>query len=189
MISLHATKVFHTCEGGLVSAADSEVAAKIEWMRRFGHREEGTFHGIGTNAKSSELHAAMGLAILPYVDEIIKARKVIINAYDEILGPCPQIVRPKQRDDASTNGAYYPVIFPSQSVLYQVKETLEKQCVFPRRYFYPSLEKALGDFGGATKVAGDISSRILCLPLFPDLAIEDAQKIAQWVKEEVEQCD
>ena len=119
MVSLHATKLLHAVEGGFVVAKDPAVAEKVEWMRRFGHKGPEEFHGLGINAKMSELHAAMGLCNLKYIEEILENRKAVCDAYDRaFLNMEAQDLRPyAYKSEASRNYAYYPLIFDSEEAL------------------------------------------------------------------------
>ncbi len=178
--SFHATKLFHTVEGGAIIARDPDVVERVGFMRNFGHDGYEKFNGVGINGKSSEFHAAMGLVNLKYIDQILLARKLVSSFYDKGL---MNIGLQKQRIEKSVsyNFAYYPVVFNSESDLLQVVNLLNKNNIFPRRYFYPVLSD-LPYVSGDTPIASDISKRILCLPLFYDLIDEDVHRICTLIK-------
>jgi dTDP-4-amino-4,6-dideoxygalactose transaminase len=174
MVSLHATKLMHSVEGGFVVAKDSAVSKKIEWMRRFGHKGTDDFHGVGVNAKLSELHAAMGLCCLNHVSEVFERRRVCSQYYDQRLfsegvktkGNTRLCSGIQLRHGAKKNYSYYPVIFDNEEAVKRCIENLQKELIFPRRYFYPVLNKvgfeiSESDLG----VSESIARRILCLPL------------------------
>jgi dTDP-4-amino-4,6-dideoxygalactose transaminase len=195
MVSLHATKLMHSVEGGFIVAKDPVISEKMEWMRRFGHKGEEEFHGVGTNAKLSEFHAAMGLCVLNHIDEILEKRKAICEIYDQAF-ELQQSVNGAQvstsqfssivyRDEASGNYAYYPVLFESESKLLNMCTRLKSHGIFPRRYFYPSLNTL--DYiteEVQMQTSSSISERILCLPLSGQLTLEESEMIAECIKTE-----
>lgn len=165
--SFHATKLFHTVEGGAVITHDPELSNKISRMRNFGHAGPGNFEGVGINGKNSEFHAAMGLANLNYIEEILMNRQIQCELYDELLaGDC--IRRIQVQKNTNWNHSYYPVIFDSEQTTLKIIKELEENDISPRRYFYPSLNE-LSYVEGKSPIAVDISKRILCLPLFHGL--------------------
>jgi dTDP-4-amino-4,6-dideoxygalactose transaminase len=166
MVSMHATKLMHSVEGGFIVAKDSAISEKMEWMRRFGHNGPEAFHGVGINAKMSEFHAAMGLCVLKRVNIIMQQRRLLTEAYDANLPD--GILRFHYRDEASRNYSYYPVIFESEQSLLAAVEALESKNVIPRRYFYPLLNHCdLMDTSivSSYPVAKSVSERILCFPM------------------------
>jgi dTDP-4-amino-4,6-dideoxygalactose transaminase len=179
-LSFHATKIFHTGEGGAVMTRDAGTAHRLSYMRNFGHNGQEAFWGLGVNGKSSELHAAMGLSVLPYIDTIINSRRDVCEAYDELLKDS-SLKRPGHDRDASYNYAYYPVIFPSEEALLAVREALNREEIFPRRYFYPSLAELGYVKHYEVPVARDISRRIACLPLYHDIEMQEVRHIASLI--------
>jgi dTDP-4-amino-4,6-dideoxygalactose transaminase len=165
--SFHATKPFHTIEGGCVITQDKKISDKLELIKRFGHNWD-EHYMLGMNAKASEFHAAMGLCNLRYIEEIIQKRKKVSGAYNKLLAG--KITKPKIRGHVSYNYSYYPVILESEKELLEKKRLLEERNIFPRRYFYPSLN-TLPYLESLQKcpISEDISKRILCLPLYDDL--------------------
>ena len=176
-LSFHATKLFHTGEGGAIITNNDELAHKISYMMNFGHDGPEKFWGLGINGKNSELHAAMGLCILPKVPALIKRRQEISELYDRLFA-ASGLGKPLKQPDESYNYAYYPVIFPTTACLEKVLEALHAYEIFPRRYFYPALNKLPYTGHQEAKVAADISARILCLPLYHDLPNPAIEQIA-----------
>lgn len=175
-LSFHATKLFHTGEGGGVICNDANLAQRIFYLHNFGHDGPEEFFGLGVNGKISELSAAMGLAVFPYINKIIANRQKISQIYDSLL-ETSNLRRPKFREELEYNYAYYPVIFETEKDLLCVKESLNQCEIFPRRYFYPSLNKLPYLNYKKFSVAEEISKRVLCLPLFSELKEEDVTKI------------
>lgn len=180
MVSTHATKIFHTVEGGFTVAKDRQVAERIEWMRRFGHDGAERFHGVGINAKMSEFHAAMGLAVIEHMQEISSDRKQTVETYQDILAE-HSTIRPgiTLRRGADWNYSYFPVIFSDESSLTSTIQMLAGHNIHIRRYFYPSLD-TLSCLGGIRQcpVSRDIASRIACLPLYACMDGESLERIA-----------
>lgn len=179
--SFHATKLFHTVEGGACIVKDKKVSEKLKLAKTFGHLGDEHFQ-LGINAKNSEMHAAMGLANFPYIEKIIAERKKISELYDELL---PNIKKPKKQKGLEYNYAYYPVIFENENQLLRVMKALNKQNIFPRRYFYPSLNKLPYLKGESCPVSEDISLRIMCLPLYVGLETDTVVKITRIIKENI----
>lgn len=179
--SFHATKLFHTVEGGACIVKDKKISDKLELAKRFGHTGDDHFQ-LGINAKNSEFHAAMGLSNFPYIGQIIDERKSISLMYDELLS---NLQKPLKQKDLEYNYAYYPVIFEDQKQLLRVFEVLGKENIFPRRYFYPSLNKLPYVDGKNCPISEDISTRIACLPLYIELAKEILEKIAKIIKDNI----
>jgi len=184
-LSFHATKLFHTAEGGAVVCKDSAVIKRISLMKKFGHSGEEDYLDIGINAKMSELHAAMGLCVLPKVDDMIASRKVCSAWYDNQLEGCT-LQWPVPPVSFEYNCAFYPVIFTSYHVMIRVRQALLDNGIGPRRYFYPSLNTLpylRQELKRACPVSEVISSRVLCLPLFMDLQKEEVEFICNIVKQ------
>jgi dTDP-4-amino-4,6-dideoxygalactose transaminase len=163
-LSFHATKLFHTGEGGGIVVHNPEMYHKVFYMHNFGHNGPEAFWGLGINGKSSELHAAMGLAIFPYIQSLIAKRKAISAQYDTLLTGLP-LKRPLLPEHTEYNYAYYPVIFETESKLLQVRNALNAEQIFPRRYFYPSLNSLNYVNNKKCVVAEQVSRTVLCLPL------------------------
>ena len=176
--SFHATKIFHTGEGGALFASDDTVFQKLFYHHNFGHKGQEDFHGLGINAKMSELQAAMGLSVLPYIDQIIENRKKQVNFYNQNLD-CFEIKKLKIREGVNWNYSYYPVIFKTEKKLHEVKCNLESYGIFPRRYFFPSLNKLNYVADIEIQIADIISTSILCLPLSEKFSEKDMGKIVE----------
>jgi dTDP-4-amino-4,6-dideoxygalactose transaminase len=136
--SFHATKLFHTGEGGAIFCKDKSLFHKLFYSHNFGHNGPLDFHGLGINGKISELQSAMGLAVFPYMDYIIRERKKVVDYYTRYLN-FSTTKTIKIRENTDWNFSYYPLIFDSEVTLLKVQEALNKAAIFPRRYFYPSL--------------------------------------------------
>ncbi|WP_439490590.1 DegT/DnrJ/EryC1/StrS family aminotransferase [Algoriphagus sp.] len=175
--SFHATKIFHTIEGGGVFTKDPELLKRMAYLRNFGHDGFEKFNGIGINGKNSEFHAAMGLCVLPYLEEILKVKASQFQRYEELLKGL-KVTYPKKEDIEQYNHAYFPVIFKSEEQLKRSMEILDRNQIASRRYFYPGLN-TLDYTGGDCPVCDGISSRILCLPLYHSLTKEEQRMIAR----------
>ena len=170
--SFHATKLFHTGEGGALFTNDPELFHKCFYSHAFGHLGPYDYYGVGINGKLSELHAAMGLSVLPYMDFIIEERKKIVNFYNNKLNFLK--LRSFQiADDTNWNFSYYPIIFNSEENLLKVQKILNQKKIFPRRYFYPSLNKIEYTKGKFMPVSESVAERIMCLPLYVGLLQKD----------------
>jgi len=183
--SFHATKVFHTVEGGLVIAKEEKIARKVDLYRAFGHKGEEDYFSMGINGKNSEFHAAMGLCNLPRIDQFIALRKERCDLYDSILLDT-SIIRPIINENVDFNYAYYPIIFENEAQLVQVRAALNANQINPRRYFYPSLNKLpyLKTYYPCP-VSESYANRVLCLPLYIDLSLEKVQEIATIISKNI----
>ena len=166
--SFHATKLFHTGEGGAMFANDSQLQAKLFYSHNFGHDGPLAFHGLGINGKMSELQAALGLTVLPYMETILAERKKVVDFYNANLD-FSNLQALKIRDNTDWNYSYYPVIFENEEQLLRTQKDLNEANVFPRRYFYPSLNTIEYSKGKIMSISESISSRVLCLPLYVGL--------------------
>ena len=178
--SFHATKVFHTGEGGAIFTKDKALFEKIKLSHSFGHINDDYFL-IGINGKMSELSAAMGLVNLKYLEEIINKRKQITSLYNKKLN-FNSFKSLDLRDDVFWNYSYYPIIFDTMEEMQLVKNKLELKEIFPRRYFYPSLN--LLPFllkKSEMKVCEKISKSVICLPLYYDLSKSEVELIISTV--------
>ena len=183
-LSFHATKLFHTIEGGGIIANDEQVAHRFGYMRNFGHKGQEDFWGIGINAKNSEFHAAMGLCVLPYMEEIIKKRQELSELYDELLlSKGLGITRPVIPAGTDYNYAYYPVLLENEAALLAVRDSLNAEYVYPRRYFYPSLSSLNYVKKYDVPVSDQTSRRVLCLPLYYELENDQVKRICQVISQ------
>ncbi len=175
--SFHATKLFHTIEGGAIIVNDDEINKKVDLIKRFGHIYDDHFM-LGINAKASEFQSAMGLCNLDDINEIILNRKKSYEIYlNEIRN---DFFIPKINKDLKYNYGYFPILFKNESQLKNLILELNKNDIFPRRYFYPSLNNLpyLKEKQSCS-ISEDISSRILCLPLYYNLDPKIILKICQ----------
>jgi dTDP-4-amino-4,6-dideoxygalactose transaminase len=179
--SFHATKIFHTGEGGAIFCKDKELMHQLYYSHNFGHNGPLDFHGLGINGKISELQAAMGLSVLPYINEIFEARKKIVELYNELLD-FSKIKTFKLRNNTQWNYHYYPIIFKTEELLLQTMERLNKENIFPRRYFYPSLNTINYVSNTKMQISESIASRVLCLPLYYGLQSEQIDRIYSIIK-------
>lgn len=187
MFSFHPTKLFHSCEGGLLVFKDAKVQEKLFELRNFAIHGELSCTDVGSNAKMNELQSLMGLECLKKIDELLDYRQKIYAAYSEVLSDCPDV----RLVPYSRNKAYVPVLFKDIGIRERVYAELKEKCnVFSRRYFYPLLT----DFApyvyakGTCPIAEDLAARVLTLPTYYGLSIEDVKSIAENVKEIVEGC-
>ncbi|WP_130736149.1 DegT/DnrJ/EryC1/StrS aminotransferase family protein [Flavobacterium sp. J27] len=175
--SFHATKIFHTGEGGALFCNDDELYHKLFYSHNFGHNGPTDFHGLGINAKISELQSAMGLAVFNHIETIFEERKKVVQFYNENL-KFNTFSTFKIREKTSWNYSYYPIVFKSEELLLQAVSILNKENIFPRRYFYPSLNTLNYVSPSVMPISESISPRILCLPLYVGLEETDLNKIA-----------
>lgn len=176
--SFHATKLFHTIEGGAVFTSDPDLLRKMAYMRNFGFNGPEDFACIGINGKNSEFHAAMGLVNLKYANELLQKRKEQYLQYAGFLQS--QDVQLQTIDaNACYNYAYFPVVFPSEEVLKRTERALVAHSIHPRRYFYPSLHTL--QFVEKYECANSlhIAPRIMCLPMHHHLTQEELHMIVR----------
>lgn len=176
--SFHATKLFHTGEGGALFCQDKDTYHQMHYRHNFGHDGKIEFHGIGINAKMSELQAAMGLSVLPYMEHIISERKKVVDYYNEHISD-QKFQKITIRPETQWNYAYYPIITSSEDELLGIEKRLEQHDILVRRYFYPSLEDLPYVQSNQCPIAKDIATRVMCLPLYVGLTIQDLEKIVR----------
>ena len=182
--SFHATKVFNTIEGGAVCFKDKEFGKELYRLKNFGIRGPEVVDGVGANAKMNEFCAAMGICNLKHIEEEIAKRKVIADRYMERLGDIKGLQFNPVQDGVKPNYSYFPVIFDEKvfgASRNEVFEKLAENGIGARKYFYP-LTNTFDCFHGKydankTPVALHISKRVLTLPLYADLTIEDVDTI------------
>lgn len=179
--SLHATKLYHAIEGGLVITKDADLLKKLAYIRNFGFNGPEAFAELGINGKNSEFHAAMGLVNLNHLSYIREKRKALTERYHEKLATL-KARRPVWHAQSANNYAYYPIIFDHETLMLKCMEHLSMHEIFTRRYFYPSLPNVLPYTKHQDlKVTDDISKRVLCLPLYPDLTVEEVDLICRLI--------
>lgn len=179
-VSFHATKIFHTVEGGGVFANDPELIRRLALLRNFGHSGYDAYDGVGINGKNSEYHAAMGIVNIDYVNEIVENRRKCWDIYMEELSAFKGKFI-KINKDAFFNAAYFPIIFNSEQDLLKAMATLTAHEIGSRRYFYPSLNTLDYVKKQPCPVAEDISLRVLCLPLYYNLTYEEIKLITRLI--------
>lgn len=180
-LSFHATKVFHTIEGGALVTNDDDLAHKISYLRNFGHNGPENFFGVGINGKNNEFSAAMGLINLKEIDSLIAERKHLHNLYVSAL----QGLNLKLAIEDSLPGhnySYFPVIFDSEEKLLHSKCILENHNIFPRRYFFPSLNTLPYVLYQTCPISESISRRVLCLPFYNGLLKSEIDLITDVLK-------
>lgn len=180
--SFHSTKLFHTIEGGCIVSQKPEDMAALGLLRAFGHIGE---HHIspGINAKMSEAHAAMGLCLLPRIDELIRRRATRTGLYDRLLlhrFPC-RLKTIKLAPGLEWNHAYYPLLFEHEETVLKVSASLGAANIHPRRYFHPALTNLPYLKKQSAPLAESAASRILCLPLWPDMEDKIVEEVAEIV--------
>lgn len=183
-LSFHATKLFHTIEGGALIINDDELVQKARYLINFGIKNAEEIPHLGTNAKMNEFEAAMGLCVLDDMEKIKDKRKSVSEKYKNELN---HLVNFKEQNENSTeNYSYFPVVFKSEEQLLKVEKALNNKQIFPRRYFYPSLD-TLEYIEPKQKciISRDVSKRILCLPLYPSLEKNRQEIIIRIIKEQV----
>ncbi len=189
-LSFHATKVFHTIEGGAIVAKDNNLFEKLKLLINHGIKSEEEFVIPGTNAKMNEFQAAMGLCNLKYFDERVRRRKIIVEYYKENLNNLD--VEFQKVIASKHNYIYMPVLFKNSKIRNKVYEELSRSGIKSRKYFYP-LTTDLACFKNldlvkkfGLKVAPEISGRILCLPLYSDLTLEDVDRVIKVIRRTLE---
>ena len=178
--SFHATKLFHTIEGGAIITNDDELAKKMALYRQFGHIGDDHF-SIGINGKNSEFHAAMGLCLLPMMKEFIAKRKSIAALYEKLLKDLP-IQRPEAITGTVYNYSYHPIIVDSEDRLHSIRSVLQKNDIVSRRYFYPSLNDLPQFKGEDCPISENISVRALALPMYYELEETSVKTICDLIK-------
>ena len=174
--SFHATKLFHTGEGGALFAKDPKLQHQLFYSHNFGHDGPLAFHGLGINGKISELQAAMGLAVLPHMETILAERKRVVDFYNQNLD-VTKVQTLKIRENTEWNYSYYPIVFEDEDTLLRVQKALNEEQIFPRRYFYPSLNTINYVENSSMPVSESIAARILCLPMYVELNQSDLEFI------------
>ena len=185
VLSFHATKVFNTFEGGAIVCPDAKTKARIDQLKNFGHAGEVSVVAPGINGKMSEFNAALGLLQLKHIDQVLEQRKVIAAAYRERLRSVKGIHCLDDAGEARANYAYFPILVQSGYPISrdELNQRLRDDGIFPRRYFYPlisefpmyrGLQSAHRD---NLPIASAAALQVLCLPIYPDLALEDVDRI------------
>lgn len=180
-LSFHATKLFHTIEGGALIINDPALVEKARYLINFGIQNTESIPELGTNAKMNEFEAAMGLCILDDIEIITRDRKIIHEIYHKELKSL--VTFQEQTINSTRNYSYFPIVLTSEQRLQEIQKALHEENIFPRRYFYPSLDTLhYIEPKQYCPTSRDIASRILCLPIYPDLSQEDQAHIIRVIK-------
>ena len=181
-LSFHATKLFHTIEGGALIINDDSLVEKARYLINFGIENSESIPELGTNAKMNEFEAAMGLCMLDEMEEVFQKRKAVYDRYRKELKESVEL--PIQNSYSTQNYGYFPIILKDEEQTLKLQKVLNEKEIFPRRYFYPSLD-TLGYIEPKqySPVSRDISNRILVLPMYPNLKEEDQMNIINIIKE------
>ncbi len=189
MFSFHATKVFHTIEGGAVTTADEDLMNRLWKLKDFGIKDEEVVDGIGANAKMNEFCAVMGLCNLRYIDGEIEKRRIVFERYMELLADVPGLKLPVLQAYVRPNYAYYPVVIEEESFgadRQAVIDALKREDIHVRKYFYPltsDMDCYRGRFDSSrTPVAKHISERVITLPMSASLSTEDVDRICDIIR-------
>ena len=189
MFSFHATKVFHSIEGGAVCFHNDEYGLDLYRLKNFGIRGPETVDAVGANAKMNEFSAAMGICNLRHIDEEIAKRKIVVDRYIERLGNVDGIKLCAEQENTKSNYAYFPVVFDGYKYTRdEICEKLKEHDIVARKYFYPITNsfdcyKDKHDAKAETPVAYDISFKVVTLPLYADLLLDDVDKICDIILE------
>lgn len=180
--SFHATKLFNSGEGGACFAPDKDVLERLRRLRFFGHNSDKAIVDLGLNGKMTELHAALGLANMKYIDKVLARRKEIFTMYFDALNKMDG-VRFQKFDPESYNYSYLPVIFESEDLLLKVQTALQDKDIYPRRYFYPSMNTvtALAPYS-QMPISEKVAKSILCMPSYTNLENEKIEEIISIIK-------
>ncbi|NMS89682.1 DegT/DnrJ/EryC1/StrS family aminotransferase [Clostridioides difficile] len=177
VVSFHSTKLFHTIEGGAIIINDNSLYKKAKSMINFGF-EDGEIKYLGINAKMNEFQAAMGMCVLEDINNVIASRKEIYMYYLSKLKNMPQISLQLQNKHANQNYTYLPILLESEEKLVSTIEVMNLNGIYPRRYFYPSLNTLeYINCKETMEISENISRRILCLPLYDSLEKSDVDII------------
>ena len=182
--SFHATKLFHTTEGGAVFTPSAQLHNKMAQLRNFGHITPETFGVAGINGKNSEFHAAMGLCNLKYIDDILADRKRVVDAYLQQLEGL-NLTTIQTTPDSGFNYAYMPVVFENNAITMKVIKAMNEKDIYPRRYFYPCLSTLNYVNKYDTPVSMDISQRIICLPVYHAIPQEIIEQVCSIIEETI----
>ncbi len=180
--SFHATKLFHTGEGGAIFCNDITLQKQFYYSHNFGHKTKLDFHGLGINGKISELNAAMGLSVFPYMNLIISERKKVVEYYNTFLD-FSKLKKMQIRENTDWNYSYYPILFNNEATLLSIETKLMNEDIIARRYFYPSLNNLPYCENVEMPISDSIAERVLCLPLYVGLETKDIEKIVRIIND------
>lgn len=181
-LSFHATKLFHTIEGGAIIFKEKEALERAKLMINFGITGPDKIESLGINAKMNEFQAAMGLAVLDDINHILERRSQVWHSYKEGLKDHFQLQ--KRNPHGTNNYGYFPVLFKDEKTLLRSQERLNEREIYPRRYFYPSLDSVEYIGGERMEVSCDIAGRVLCLPVYSTLQIAELEEVEGVIKQD-----
>jgi dTDP-4-amino-4,6-dideoxygalactose transaminase len=190
ILSFHATKVFNTFEGGAIICRDLKTKQRIDYLKNFGFADEVTVMATGINGKMNEVQAAFGLLQLTHIDHALQLRKGVDSRYREALADVAGITVPQPPADTDHNCGYFPILVEAdyrmtRDALYQ---RMREAQVLGRRYFYPLVSnmpmyRGLASAAAANlPVANRIANQVLCLPIYPDLNLEDQARVIRIIR-------
>ena len=180
-LSFHATKLFHTIEGGALVINDDSLVEKARYLINFGIENAESIPELGTNAKMNEFEAAMGLCMLDEMEQVLQKRKIVYERYEKDLYGLVQFQ--KQNPHSTQNYSYISIILNSEKEMLKVQHALNHQGISPRRYFYPSLDTlSYIEPKQYCEKSRTISKKILCLPIYYELGENDQVRIINVIK-------
>lgn len=190
IFSFHATKIFNSIEGGAVAFSEDYIGDKLYQLKNFGILSETEVEGVGANAKMNEFQAAMGICNLRHIDEEMDKRKCVIERYKENLSGVNGLKIMQEQKNVKTNYAYFPIVIDERKFgtdRNMVYSKLKEKNIYTRKYFYPLTNQFKcyeGKFDvSKTPIAKYISERVLTLPLYADLNLDDVDTICNYIKE------
>jgi dTDP-4-amino-4,6-dideoxygalactose transaminase len=190
ILSMHATKVFNTIEGGAIICGDTKTKKRIDYLKNFGFADEVTVVAPGINGKMNELQAAFGMLQLKYVDFEIAKRRIVDQYYRDCLGDVPGIAILSEPSNATRNYGYFPVLVKPEYSLTRdgLYQSLRQAEIHARRYFYPLISdmpmyRGLNSANPANlSVAKEVAEQVICLPIYPGLARADQDRVIEVVR-------
>ncbi|WP_238902586.1 DegT/DnrJ/EryC1/StrS family aminotransferase [Clostridium sp. YIM B02506] len=182
IVSFHATKIFHTIEGGALIIKDDYLYEKARKIINFGITGPDKIEELGINAKINEFQAAMGLCVLDDVDNEMNYRRVVYRRYESAFKNMKNIKLQEHNKNCNYNYGYFSIVLNDEKTVYKVKYELERHNIYPRRYFYPSLDKLNYIKSEYMEYSNNISERILCLPLYSTLSLQEQELIIDIIR-------
>lgn len=181
ILSTHATKLFHTANGGFVISKSAEAKEQIDRLKNFGHDGQNNFNGIGINGKNSELHAALGLCLLDHSKELVSKRRKQWDIYfEQLTGSRFKCLNVENKE--GFNGAYFPITCPPDIDCDALISMAKSKEIEIRKYFYPSLDTLDYVNGGVMPVSRNMADRICCLPLYHEMTSDEQMKVIELLK-------
>jgi dTDP-4-amino-4,6-dideoxygalactose transaminase len=189
VLSFHATKVFNTFEGGAIVSPDEKTKIRIDHLKNFGYVGETSVVAPGINGKMSEINAAFGLLQLKHIDHVLEKRKIIDSTYRKLLKHVQGIRCLNTSNELISNYSYFPILVENNYPISRdsLNDKLKSIGVNPRRYFYPLITeypmyRGLSSANANNLLhASEVSRKVLCLPIYPDLPIPLVSEIAEFI--------